>query len=259
MSDIAQKPIKNIEDAKNYFKAMGCSAFHISREDFDRRDEYYALKISNETEADWRREAIEDLFENYGNDLEPDERWLHYSYLSDLVISQGDRANREDFSRLIDLAKGFIGSPYPQNIHIVLNDIVGNNGTSAHGGLIEKCYHLGYKDFMLGFIETAKLLMDESSDIEFTRGYFCDIIKALGIKEDPEYLKLLQKQDDEASFRYYSVGANEGNVFSMRMLARCYVEGKGCSKSNIDAIFWLKKAAASGNKLAQDELAALKE
>ena len=49
--------ILNLEQAKHYFIAMGCSHFHLAREDFQRRDEYYALNISSETEKEWRQQA----------------------------------------------------------------------------------------------------------------------------------------------------------------------------------------------------------
>jgi len=50
------EPIRTIEQAKEFFKAMGCSHFHMDRELPKRSQEYKLLNISKQTEAEWRFE-----------------------------------------------------------------------------------------------------------------------------------------------------------------------------------------------------------
>lgn len=57
--------IESLEQAKAYFLFMGCSGFHIAREDFKRRDEYYSFNISKEMEALWASEHIIDTHINF--------------------------------------------------------------------------------------------------------------------------------------------------------------------------------------------------
>ena len=57
MNDLTKKPIRSIEDAERYFKSMGCSGFHLARENFNRADEYNMLNIRWEVESKWRREG----------------------------------------------------------------------------------------------------------------------------------------------------------------------------------------------------------
>jgi len=245
MVDISNHPIKNLEDAKRYFKAMGCSDFHISREDPDRCNEYYALRISTETESIWRREKIEESFQNYSSTPRKD-AWWAFSQLKRLATNQFDDAKHDDYARLLDLANGFLGKQFHKQIRMVLDAIIGNNNSPAHGGLIEACSKSGYMDLMAGYVDTAKRLIEkadaENIDICFVRGYFCDAIKNLKIEEDRAFLKKLREEDNLAAFEYYLEGAKEGNVFSMRMLAQHYQKGKGCKKSHKDASFWLEAA-----------------
>ncbi|MCL2826635.1 MAG: hypothetical protein FWD72_04440, partial [Eggerthellaceae bacterium] len=86
MDDITQHPIKSIADAERYFKAMGCSGFHIARENYDRRDEYEALNISREIELKWRGEAIEASFQRH---ISTDNAGRSFTYLTDLIFGQG--------------------------------------------------------------------------------------------------------------------------------------------------------------------------
>ena len=71
---------------------------------------------------------------------------------------------------------------------------------------------------------------------------------------DDVYIKMLREKDHVESLRYYEAGASDGNIFSMRMLAKFYVSGQRCEVDTYKAIFWLTKAANSGDELAKKEL-----
>jgi hypothetical protein len=49
---IYEIPIKTVEQAKEYFREMGCSHFHMGREAPNRYDEYKGLNISKEMEIE---------------------------------------------------------------------------------------------------------------------------------------------------------------------------------------------------------------
>ena len=265
MGDITQQPITNIAEAERYFKAMGCSHFHLSREDLDRREEYRALKISKKLESKWWREEIERGFQGfqYHASLNPEGGWVGFFSLKELLLGHAKKIfakkiQHEDFSRMLVLAKGFLLIPHHEQIPMVLSAIIGSSDTKARGGIIEKCHRLGMRDLMKAFAEVSRALIEkarsENIDLRFVRGYYCDVVRALRIEESHEYLEQLKKEDEAASFRYYTDSAHEGNIFAMRMLAQCYRDGKGCEKSKQDARFWLQKAAETGSKLAQKEL-----
>ena len=59
--------IKTLEQAKRYFISMGCSHFHLDREDFDRAKEYRSLKISSAIESAWRQEEFDNQYSNFFN------------------------------------------------------------------------------------------------------------------------------------------------------------------------------------------------
>jgi hypothetical protein len=51
--------IKTVEQAKEFFRAMGCSHFHMGRDYPQRYAEYGKLNISKQTEAEWRKEQFD--------------------------------------------------------------------------------------------------------------------------------------------------------------------------------------------------------
>lgn len=248
--------IHNLEQARDYFIAMGCSHFHLDRENFQRRDEYYALNISSNLEAKWRQQEVEKRLDIFPFN-EPERIGHSYNCLKDII-----EYNSYYLERMFTLANHFVDILPPNQIHRVLSVIIGNDSTSAHGGLIEKCVNIGLSDLAQRFIIYAKTLLTKAEDnnisILWLRGYLVDSIKTLGLNEKDTYLNELSKKDNIESFKYYRIGAKEGNIFSMRMLAKHYKEGKGCEIDNTQAIYWLTKAANSGNNLAKNELSQYK-
>ena len=82
--EIENKPITNLEQAKEYFIAMGCSHFHIARENYQRRNEYNALNISRDTETQWRKEEVENRIAMFPFD-EPEKMGYYYSALNNVI------------------------------------------------------------------------------------------------------------------------------------------------------------------------------
>jgi len=48
----------NIKEARRHFEECGCSSFHMYRDDWDKYEQYRALKIPKEQEHAWRRDRI---------------------------------------------------------------------------------------------------------------------------------------------------------------------------------------------------------
>ncbi|HOJ78944.1 MAG TPA: tetratricopeptide repeat protein [Bacillota bacterium] len=253
---IETEPILNIEQAKRYFIAMGCSHFHLDRENFQRRDEYYALKISADLEAEWRKEEVTRRLAEFPFD-EPEKIGHSYHGLKDMIEDNADY-----LEQLLIIAERFYDILPLSQIQLVLSVIIGNNGTPTHGGLIEKAAKIGCFDLAHQFVSYAKKLIKKVDDNGLSllglRGYLVEVIKSLRLREEERYLQLLIERDNIESFKYYQKGAEKGNIFAMRMLAKHYMDGKGCEKDNLQAINWLTKAADLGNGLAKQELLELK-
>ena len=234
------EPISNIEQAKRYFISMGCSHFHLCREDSQKAKEYYALKIGSDVESQWRKEVFErglaEICSCDGKDL-----WWKYSNLADLM--ERDSFYLEKMMEVTDKIQGVF---LTDQLHLVLNTIIGNNGSKARGGLIQKAFELDRLDLMHRFIAHAKSLLEKAEKAEisltFIRGYFVDVIEHFKVEENSDYLNQLREKDNFDNFNYYQKGVEEGNKFSMKMLAEYYRNGIGCEKNTEQAGIWQKKA-----------------
>lgn len=246
------QPILNLEQAKDYFIKMGCSHFHLAREDFQRRDEYYALNISATLETQWRKEDFEQRLASFKFVDPEDTGWL-YSRLCGLVES-----NAFCLERMLELTNENQLSIPPDQIGVVLNSIIGSDGSKTHGGLIEKSFKIRRRDLAQGFVNNVRSMLkraeDANTSLNGLRGNLVDIIKHFRMKESAAYLKELIKKNNSENFEYYKAGAGEENIYAMRMLARHYIKGLGCEVNREQAKFWLSRAADLGNKLAKTEL-----
>ncbi|RYD49033.1 MAG: hypothetical protein EOP83_25690, partial [Verrucomicrobiaceae bacterium] len=78
----------SLEDAKAYFQCMGCSGFHMFREDEELYRQYEALRISKDLEETWRLDSISkylDLFELLA--CKENKLWTIHSNLVDLILT----------------------------------------------------------------------------------------------------------------------------------------------------------------------------
>lgn len=250
------QPILNLEQAKSYFLKMGCSHFHLDRENFQRRDEYYSLDISAALEAEWRKEEFERQLAAFKS-IELNHIGSLYFSLSELVES-----NAFYLEHMLRLTNDIQQMIPPNQIAIVLNSITGSNGTKTHGGLIERAYNIGRLDLAQDYVKNVKSMLNRAENdnisLTFVRGYLIDIIEHFQMNESAAYINEISKKNHAENFEYYKEGANEGNIFAMRMLARYYIEGLGCEVSIEHAKFWLTRAADLGNELARKELLELR-
>lgn len=232
--------IKTLEQATRYFISMGCSHFHLDRENFERAKEYRSFKISSATESLWRREEFDRQLSNFQNN-DKEKFGLAFFCLTDLI-----ETNDYYLEQVFDLTKTIIDNISGKQITNLLSSIIGNDSTNTHGGLIQNSNVINRPDLRSGFISFALTLIGkaekESVKITFLRGNLADIIENYKITDLQENALKLRTKDDEEAFKYYENGANEKNKFSMNMLAKYYREGKGCETDINKAKYWEQKA-----------------
>lgn len=232
--------IKTLEQAKRYFISMGCNSFHMMRENPQRFDEYKTLDIDPSIESEWIKEEVENKTKNF-NTI-PTNEYGH------LLRSLDSMIERKEFylENLLELVmKIQVRIPFDQ-IEYVLSTIIGNNGTKSKGGLIQKSYDLKRSDLANNFYTQTKLFLKKAEENSITltsvRGYLIDVIDYYSIEESKDFIIDLRKKSYSDLFNYFTEGADEGNKYSMKMLADLYKEGKGCVADINKSKYWEQKA-----------------
>ena len=191
----------------------------MSRESFDRYDEYKSLNISKETEAAWRKEKTEAMFSAFPYD-DAKRFCIYFSSLRDQI--EGTLEEIECLANIADTIKDRI--PFNEvDIRCFVSTITGSNGLATHGGLIELAHRKGCYSAVSKFVDICKTLllkaMEHDVELSFVYGYFVDVVEYYKLEVDNNLLTLFRQRNETITFRYYYKGAKDGNVFSMRMLA----------------------------------------
>lgn len=232
--------IKTLDQAKRYFISMGCSGFHMMRENPQRFNEYKALDIDPNIESEWIKEEFEKKIENFNTN--PTNEYGH------LLRSLDSMIERKEFylEKLLELVMKIQDRIPLDQIEYVLSTIIGNNGTKSKGGLIQKSYDLKRPDLANKFYVQIKLFLKKAVENSITltsvRGYLTDVIYYYGIEESNDFIIDLREKSYSNHFNYFKKGADEGNKYSMKMLSDCYKEGKGCKTDLDKAKYWGQKA-----------------
>ncbi len=237
--DFTNEPINDIEQAKKYFIAMGCSHFHMTREYPQRYKEYRTLDIDPSIESEWLKEEFDNKLNDFHN-IQPSDYGPYLRNLESMI-------ERKEYylERLVELVIEIQKKLPLEQIGYVLSSIIGNNATKTKGGLIQKSYDLKRNDLADKFYTQVKLLFrlaaDNSIKLTFAYENLLDVIEYYKIEENNEYLIMLRAKGDTESFEYFKNGAEEGNKYSMNKLSECYLEGKGCEMNIEKAKFWKLK------------------
>ena len=119
------EPILNLEQAKRYFMLMGCSHFHLNREDLQRAEEYRALNISEELESHWRKEHFERRLSEINENISEELGW-RYFYLKDMM-------GKDDFyvEKMMELTDKIVSFLPDNQITYILDAIIGNDASKA--------------------------------------------------------------------------------------------------------------------------------
>lgn len=128
------EPIVDPKGAEAFFRAMGCSSFHMSREYADRYDEYRALEISSELERQWTvsefrklRREIEDG-EVVGDDL-----WSVHARLADLIWQRREIETVAELLRELLTVTHSIRDRVPDAWRILVAETIVGRGSIASG------------------------------------------------------------------------------------------------------------------------------
>ncbi|MGV8984397.1 hypothetical protein [Clostridium sp.] len=149
--------IDTIEKAKTAFIMCGCNRYHMWHDYTDKLKEYEKLKIPREMELEWTKEQflieIETVkqLHNAGK-----EWWYVYNNLVGKLCSLKEKYL---FDMVINLTDYFIDKNVDINHYHILSNIIGNNGSKTHGGLIEYAMVNNYLDIGQSAYYLAEQLM----------------------------------------------------------------------------------------------------
>jgi len=155
------RPIQDLALAQAYFRAMGCSHFHMSREYPDRYEEYRALHISAETEAPWMRAEFDArLDELMHGDCPASDLWARHWHLADLA---GVIRRRDSLQRLF-IATQRLVSPVPSPTRILVAETLVGRYRNGHdtNSMIRLAHALGDLELARDIANIVPLFCDAS-------------------------------------------------------------------------------------------------
>ncbi len=147
------KPLRTVQQAKEYFRFMGCSHFHMVREYPQRYEEYMQLNISTQIEIEWRKEQLNEYYMNVIKDEEDKELWIIHSNMADLVESI-KVANT--LKRMLDVTH-HIKNRVPYKDRVIISETInGRKDRRYRSGLIYLAYDLKDIPAAKDFIELSR-------------------------------------------------------------------------------------------------------
>ncbi len=156
------RPLRTLEDAEAYFKAMGCSRFHMAREYPDRYAEYQRIVVDKTLERRWEAEEFEIKLANLSQPT-GEAGWDKFLDVADLPAVKNDG---EGLQRLLDAA-----SPLRETLDdlgrlIVAERILGDGPVGARGGLVHAA--LGERGLALAnsYVSLAESLLGDAKDAD---------------------------------------------------------------------------------------------
>lgn len=147
-----ETPITSIEQAKEYYRAMGCSHFHMAREYPNRYEEYQKLNISKQKETLWKTEQLDEYYNDVVENKTDMELWIIHSRISELVES----LKTEIAIRKILEVTEYIRDRVPMRDRVIVSETINGRGIrSIRRGLIYLAYDLKRIDLAKAFVELS--------------------------------------------------------------------------------------------------------
>lgn len=146
------EPITTIQQAKEFFRAMGCSHFHMDREHQDRAKEYSCLRISNQMEKEWTQEEFDAYYVNIMANADANSLWTWHLSMEQLLTSLRSQANLMKMLEVTQFMRDKV--PLADRI-IVAETILGRTVRSARQGLIYLAYDWKNIPAAKAFVELA--------------------------------------------------------------------------------------------------------
>lgn len=122
-------------EAEKYFKRFDGFFFHMGREEPQNYNTYKALKISEETEEQWRQEIINNYFEHLFN--APDRVWYKFSTIVSIIYST-KTLKEKNCIRLISALKKMSYLDKMSKV-LIIEQMAGNRGMSENGACALIC------------------------------------------------------------------------------------------------------------------------
>ena len=160
------EPITTIQQAKEFFKAMGCSDFHMYREYPDRAKEYRGLGISRQTEKEWTQEQFDEYYADIMANADVNTLWMWHSSMEQLLTSLRSQAA---LMKMLEVTQFMRDKVLLADRVIVAETITGRTARSARQGLIYLAYDWNNIPAAKAFVELA--LHFARYDEKENRGY----------------------------------------------------------------------------------------
>ena len=157
-------PIETLEQAEAYFKGLGCSHFHMSREDFDRYDEYQALKVEKAMEEGWRGEEFERSLRALGDKSSTRALWLRHSAMYDLYRGFAAKRLRQSAFDQVIAATFEIAPLAPRFDRILISETILGRATYRDDGMIVHAKALGLSQTADALFDLVDGLLDFTSN-----------------------------------------------------------------------------------------------
>ena len=131
--------IETIQDAEEFFKAMGCSHFHMARDDPQRYNQYKDFNISEQIETGWRTEKFNDYYNNIMKGTSNIELWNIHSVMYELLEFL---RTEETLAKMLEVTQNMRDKVPVRDRIIVAETINGRAGGKTRSGLIYLAHDL---------------------------------------------------------------------------------------------------------------------
>lgn len=153
------EPITNADAAKRYFQSMGCSSFHMTRENPQRYSEYRGLNIPKSKETEWTREEILSALERlHSVDTPHKELWSIHSSVTTLVL---DGRFDDQLEALLEASSAIERVIQSQHDRLLVAEtIVGRQDIRYRPGLVFKSHDSSRDDLAAQYLGLAERLTE---------------------------------------------------------------------------------------------------
>lgn len=146
------EPIMTLQQAKEFFRAMGCSHFHMDREYPEWSREYGQLNISMQTETEWRKEQFNEYYISIRENEDASLLWQLHSRMYDLFEALGTETA---LMQMLEVTREIRDKVPVADRVIVAETINGRTVRRARTGLIYKAYDSGHIPVAREFAELS--------------------------------------------------------------------------------------------------------
>ncbi len=151
--DFTTTKIDSAERAMAFFQAMGCRAFHMSREYPERYDEYKQLAIPRATEREWTYDSMNKMFnELRASNTKRSDLWSLHSSMETLAQ---DLKTEDALQQVYEATEAIVDRLPNRSKLLVAETINGRGAFEFRTGLIFLAQGLNRQDLVERFLEIS--------------------------------------------------------------------------------------------------------